>query len=1079
MFEQIKLVLNRRPHRRVGAGVHGGFEQLERRALLAIGAYDVPQRDLGDYSQFGVVDVGGSGTGTLMANGRYIVTAAHVVEGYRDPDTGVWRSVDVNFYSTPGQKTTFRVPGDNIHVHPSWRTIARDSISEFGSDGVDLAILELPVLAPYGNGVAGRGFELRTSPLVGNEAFSHVGFGYTGTGTTGQAVTGDRDGDGYILGTEDDHRDAGGQAPIQRIHFEPGTRGGLRLSVGGESVLLGPAASAGEVADALGQLTALADGRLYSDANPARVLVAGGAGNPFAGAYEIVFWNRTSADQVTITAEGDFDGRILQGGETLTSGKNVKRSFSNTLTGAYPRLGPPFVGVPPGPIFVQAEFAERLNSGNAGQGDSGGPLFVAGQLAGVTAFGSNGTGFGGSSGYTRISSSLEFIEQVVARPRELRVNLTDNFDRAGDHTPDSVVVRYVDATDNVEILVGDFGTESLYFRGARSTMTGLFLTGSRDAETFRIDPALYGSGAAAMPVSISGQPLGSFSASKDAIMGPDDPVVAGSWSLRNEVFVGPDGVGVSSAYGESSGRLTRGGATDVGTTFINIDWVVGGAGDDLFTIDQQAGGFQGTIVGRGGTNHVVWQDAAAVAVNFSLGDALGAPVSRPPLAADQVPSTLFAANRVPVDAVHESTTFSYDSAIQQLRLIAGSGPNVFRVKPGATAYDLMAADPTLAGPGRDELEIVFAGLRGRRLTWSKTTGSGTWVFAGSGNPLLGAAAPVTFTGIEKLNYFPIVALGADTGRGSQPVVQVIAADSGEVQRLGASTHILAYEPGFKGGLALATGDVDGDGLPEIVTVPGVGRPTEVRVFDVLSGAELAGRRIAAYPHSFREGSVVALGDVNGDGRADVVVGPARGQMPVKVFASSAAGVVANAAPIRVFQPFGPPFRGGVSLATGDFNGDGRADVVVGSGPGSRASVMVFDVAAFGNPSILRSYAPFDSRFRGGVNLATGDFTGDRIPDIAVAARQSGLSQLEVLDGSLTGVAARLQAFAVFGGSSRTAEVSIAARDLDGDGLSELVVSQATDGRVGRVRQWMLRPTFASMDLAFAQHTAFTWGIRMG
>jgi hypothetical protein len=1068
----------RRCRTRPGAGC--GFERLEARALLAIGAYDVPQRDLGDYSQFGVVGVGDS-TGTLMANGRYVVTAAHVVEVFRDPDTGVWEPIDVTFYSEAGVPTTVQIPGGNIHVHPSWRTTPRESIAPGGADGVDIALLELPSLAPYGNGVAGRGFELRTAPLGGNEVISHVGFGYTGTGTTGQTPTGDRNGDGFIRGDEGDHEDAGWQSPIQRIHFQSGTRGNIRLSVGDESVLLGPAASAGEVADALGQISALTEGRLYDDANPARVLVAGGAGNPFAGAYEIVFWNRTSADQVTITAEGYFDGQILQAGETLTAGgfSPIKRSFTNRLTGFFDRTGRPFVGVPSGPIFSKATFAERADSGAAGQGDSGGPIFVDGMLAGVTAFGFRAGAFGDDTGYTRISSSLEFIQEVVGRPRELRVNLTDNLDRANDGTPDSVVVRYVSATDDVEILVGDIGAESLYFRGARSTLTSLFLVGSHDSETFHIDPALYGGGVAALPVSVSGQPLGTFGSGVDAVVGPDDPAVAAAWSLESTVFVGPDGTGVGSSFGQSGGRLTLGGGADTGVNFINIDWVVGGAGPDLFSIDQQAGGFQGTLVGRGGTNRVVWQDLSADGMDYGLGGSLGAAVATPTLPPGQVPSELFAARRIPADAVWDAASFSYDSDIQELSLSAGAGPNLFRVQPGATAYELAAGDPTSPGPGRDQLEIVFAGLRGRLLTWDRTTGAGTWTFAGAGAPVTGAAAPVTFSGIEKLNYFPIVALGADTGRGSQPVVQVIAADSGELQSLGVGTHIVAYEPGFKGGVSVATGDVDGDGIPEIVTVPGVGRPVEARVFDLLAGAELAERRVTAYPPRFRQGGVVAVGDIDGDGRADVVVGPARGRHPVKVFASPAADGVASAVPIRVFQPFAPPFRGGVSLATGDFNSDGRADVIVGSGPGSRASVVVFDVTAPANASILRNYAPFGDRFRGGVNVTSGEFTGDGVPDIAVAARQSGHSRVEVFDGGLTGRAARLQAFAVFGGSSRTATVSIAARDLDGDGLAELISTQGTDGRVGRVRQWMLRPGMTSTELVFAQHAAFAWGFRMG
>ena len=77
--------------------------------------------------------------------------------------------------------------------------------------------------------------------------------------------------------------------------------------------------------------------------------------------------------------------------------------------------------------------------------------------------------------------------------------------------------------------------------------------------------------------------------------------------------------------------------------------------------------------------------------------------------------------------------------------------------------------------------------------------------------------------------------------------------------------------------------------------------------------------------------------MTGDGRADVVVGSGPGmQSKVKVYDSST-----RRAAVSV-SPFARPFLGGVSVAAADVNRDKRADVIVGSGPGIKSTVAVFD-----------------------------------------------------------------------------------------------------------------------------------------
>ena len=88
--------------------------------------------------------------------------------------------------------------------------------------------------------------------------------------------------------------------------------------------------------------------------------------------------------------------------------------------------------------------------------------------------------------------------------------------------------------------------------------------------------------------------------------------------------------------------------------------------------------------------------------------------------------------------------------------------------------------------------------------------------------------------------------------------------------------------------------------------------------------------------AFLGGVSVTLGDVNGDGTMDIIAGAGPGGGPqVRVLSGTDLSELAS------FYAFDPFFSGGVRVASGDVNGDGRADIIVGAGAGAGPHVRVF------------------------------------------------------------------------------------------------------------------------------------------
>jgi hypothetical protein len=314
---------------------------------------------------------------------------------------------------------------------------------------------------------------------------------------------------------------------------------------------------------------------------------------------------------------------------------------------------------------------------------------------------------------------------------------------------------------------------------------------------------------------------------------------------------------------------------------------------------------------------------------------------------------------------------------------------------------------------------------------------------------------------------PLRWFAAGAGPGGGPHVKVY--DAAGTARL----SFLAYDPAFRGGVTVALGDVTGDGVPEVVTGAGPGGGPHVRVFSWADG-RLLGEWLA-YDPAWRGGVAVAAGDVDGDGRAEVVTGAGPGGGPhVKVFAGLDGRV------LNEFLAYGAAFRGGVTVAVGDVNADGLGDVVTGAGPGGGPHVKVFG----GGGPVVRSFLAYGAAFRGGVAVAAADLTGDGSAEV-VTGPGAGAAfgwpvgfgavapAVRVFDGA-TGAAGRE---VVPFGRRFTGGVRVAAADLTGDGRADLVVAAGPGG--GPHVRVLDAATLAEVEGFYAFDPAFTGGVFVG
>jgi DNA-binding beta-propeller fold protein YncE len=222
---------------------------------------------------------------------------------------------------------------------------------------------------------------------------------------------------------------------------------------------------------------------------------------------------------------------------------------------------------------------------------------------------------------------------------------------------------------------------------------------------------------------------------------------------------------------------------------------------------------------------------------------------------------------------------------------------------------------------------------------------------------------------------------AAQGRGGWPLVRIF---DGYGNKL---SEFYALDGKFLGGMNLSCGDTDGDGVHEIVVAARYGGGPHVLVYN-LQGRILT--NFMAYDPNFRGGINVSTLDMDGDGRDEIVTGPQFGAPHVQIF-QIRPNELKRLSP--GFYAFHPQYRGGVSVAGVDTDGNGVKELLIGVGEDAAPLVKVYNI----QEELLNQFYVYATTFLGGVNLAGGDVDGDGADELLTVPRDDGGPNVRVIN----------------------------------------------------------------------------------
>jgi trimeric autotransporter adhesin len=322
------------------------------------------------------------------------------------------------------------------------------------------------------------------------------------------------------------------------------------------------------------------------------------------------------------------------------------------------------------------------------------------------------------------------------------------------------------------------------------------------------------------------------------------------------------------------------------------------------------------------------------------------------------------------------------------------------------------------------------------------TGMVSFVDASNGNATLGTAALTSETGAgfagSSLLSVASQSIGntiltADFNGDGIPDLVILGNDN--ISLLlgnGDGTFTAAPSPSNDLPGAIAVGDFNGDGIPDLAVAP---------VLDEGNSEVLLGNGDGTFTiagGSFGIGSAtvtssaIAVGDFNGDGKLDLVETCASGnELPCNLLLIQS-GNGDGTFTLSCETPL--PFAGSQSMAVGDFNADGQPDVAVINSGGNGVNVFLNE----GGCPFAVSAIPATGA--GPSSIAAADFNGDGKLDLAVA--NSGTNNVTILlgtgDGTFTAAASP---------ATGMAPNSLAVGDFNGDGVPDLAVANAGSSNV--------------------------------
>ncbi len=336
--------------------------------------------------------------------------------------------------------------------------------------------------------------------------------------------------------------------------------------------------------------------------------------------------------------------------------------------------------------------------------------------------------------------------------------------------------------------------------------------------------------------------------------------------------------------------------------------------------------------------------------------------------------------------------------------------------------------------------------------------------------VVGSSGPTVSTGSTTTTGEPPVhvvknIIVAGLGPGASPVVRII-----DPAKQKPTKEFLAFGSKDKNGVNVAAGDVVGDHQSYVVAGTGAGTDPKVNLY-ASAGTLLAS--FNPYPTERKSGVAVATGDVNGDGVDEIITIPAKSVSLVRIWKYNAS--TKKFTQVTQAVAFDTKSRQGFSISTGDLNQDGRAEIVVAPRANGR-SVVILRLDSDNTLKLVKRFNPYPIAFSSGVTVAVGDVFGTGRSMVVTTPGPSYYADIRVFDNR--GV---LQKNFLPQAKSIRNGVSLTTLDVNQDGRDEVVIGnyQKSDTTMRIFRYNGLKQKFEQIQNYLAFPRTVTTGLRLG
>ncbi len=272
---------------------------------------------------------------------------------------------------------------------------------------------------------------------------------------------------------------------------------------------------------------------------------------------------------------------------------------------------------------------------------------------------------------------------------------------------------------------------------------------------------------------------------------------------------------------------------------------------------------------------------------------------------------------------------------------------------------------------------------------------------------------------------------------------------------------LSLEEKIAAGSSLAIGDIDGDGHEELVVGSAPGEGGDVKIFN--QAGKLI-RKFAAFPSSFRGGANIAIANLRSGKTAEIIVTAASaGDSQVRIFDT-------RGNLLRQFFAGARNYSGSLSLSVGDLEGNGDDKIVVAYGSGQEPQVKIFSREG----KLIGVFLVYEKSFRGGVNVAVANLDGRRDnnkDEIIIAPGPGRDPQVKIFNNY-----GQLQKQFLAYGKNWQGGIRVTAGDLNNDGMSEIILG-VNPGATPHVRVFDRLGNL--MESFYAWEAGFAGGVNPG